>query len=68
MNNREKLKIIIERGSLNKSRERTYIICNGERTLRSDEPTNAPFDIEINVHCTDIKQLELQNNKYNIKK
>ena len=57
----------MERGNLNGNRERTYVVCNGKRTLRSDEPTNAPFDIEIEVHCTDIKQLELQNNKYNFK-
>ena len=58
----------MERGSLNRSKVETYVICNGKRTLRSVEATDAPIDIEINVHCADIKQLELQDNKYNIKK
>lgn len=65
---RQQLKNFMEHGSLNSNRQRTYVVCNGKRALRSDEPTDAPFDINIEVHCTDIKQLELQNNKYNIKK
>lgn len=65
---RQQLKNFMERGSLNRCKMETYVICNGTRTLRSVEATEAPFDLEINVHCTDIKQLELQHNKYNIKK
>ena len=68
MNKRQQLKIILERGSLNRCKIETYVVCNGKRTLRSDEPTNAPFDIDIEVYCNDLKQLELQDNKYNIKK
>jgi hypothetical protein len=68
MNKRQQLKIILERGSLNRCNIETYVICNGKRTLRSVEATDAPIDFEINIYCNDIKQLELQNNKYNIKK
>jgi hypothetical protein len=64
MSKRQQLKIILERGSLHGSKLETFVICNGKRTLRSVEATDAPIDIEINVHCTDIKQLELQHNKY----
>ena len=65
---RQQLKNFMEHGSINSTRQKTYVVCHGERTLRSDEPTNAPFDIDIEVYCNDLKQLELQDNKYNIKK
>lgn len=66
MNKRQKLKIILERGSLHRSKLETFVICNGKRTLRSAEDTDAPFDIEINVYCNDMSQLELQDNKHSI--
>lgn len=66
MNKRQRLKIILERGSLHRCKVETYVVCNGTRTLRSAEDTDAPFDIEINVYCNDIKQLELQDNKHSI--
>lgn len=63
---RQQLKNFMERGSLNRSKLETFVICNGQRTLSSVEATDAPIDIEINVYCNDIKQLELQDNKHSI--
>lgn len=63
---RQQLKNFMERGSLNRSKMETYVICNGKRTLRSVEATDAPIDFEINIYCNDMSQLELQDNKYNI--
>ena len=63
MSKRQQLKIILERGSLNRCKMETFVICNGKRTLRSVEATDAPLDIEINVYCNDMSQLELQGKK-----
>ena len=66
MNKRQELKIILERGSLNRCKVETFVVCNGKKTLRSVEATDAPFDIEINVYCNDMSQLDLQDNKHSI--
>ena len=66
MNKRQRLKIILERGSLHRCKLETYVVCNGKRTLRSVEATDAPIDIEINIYCNDMSQLQLQDNKHSI--
>jgi hypothetical protein len=66
MSKRQQLKIILERGSLHRCKIETYVVCNGKRTLRSVEATDAPLDIEINVYCNEMNQLELQDNKHSI--
>lgn len=64
MSKRDLLKRVIKGGEARESRERVYSVCNGVKRLISDEAINTEFDMEINVHCTDLQQLKLQENPY----
>lgn len=61
MNNRNLLKRVINGGEPRHSRKKIYTVCNGKRQLVSDEAIDTDFDITIDVHCNDLKQLELQD-------
>lgn len=62
MDNRELLIKIINGGEARSSRLKVFSVCKGVRTQVSDEAISGDVDIHINVHCTDMAQLELQMN------
>ncbi len=58
MSNRELLKRVIDGGDVRQCVTRFYSVCNGERKLLIER--KASTDLDIEVYCTDLKQLELQ--------
>lgn len=65
---REFLKRIINGGEAEKSRERIFIVCNGERWLHSEQETDGDISIDLEVHCNDISQLDIQEQKNKYRK
>ena len=65
---REFLKKVINGGEAEKSRERTYIVCNGERWLHSEQEIDGDISIDLEVHCNDISQLDIQEQKNKYRK
>lgn len=61
MSNRDLLKRVIKGGCARHSKQRVYSVCNGDRQFMSEQTIDTDFDIVIDVHCTDLKQLELQD-------
>ena len=54
------LKRVIKGGCARHSKQRVYSVCNGDRQLISEQTIDSDSDIVIDVHCLDLKQLELQ--------
>ena len=57
---REFLKKVINGGEAEKSKERVYIVCQGERRFHSEQEIDGDVSINIEVHCNDISQLDMQ--------
>lgn len=68
MSNRNLLKRVIKGGTARHSRLKVYSVCKGERQLIKDEPFDSDDDWVIEVHCNDLKQLELQDKATALKK
>lgn len=60
MSNRELLKRVISGGDVRHGVTRFYSVYNGERRLMLEQQSGD--DLEVDVYCTDLKQLELQQN------
>lgn len=58
MSKRELLKRVLDGGDVSQGVTRFYSVCNGERKLLMEQQASTELDIE--VYCTDLKQLELQ--------
>lgn len=58
MSNRDLLKRVLNGGDVRHGVTRYYSVCNGERRLMLEQQSDD--DSEIDVYCTDLKQLELQ--------
>jgi hypothetical protein len=63
MDNRLLLQRVLNGGQARYSKERVCVVCNGEKTTISEREINTDIDINIEIHCNDRKQLELQNPK-----
>ena len=63
MDNRLLLQRVLNGGQARYSKERVCVVCNGEKTTISEREINTDIDINIEIHCNDRKQLELQNSK-----
>ena len=61
MSNRDLLKRVNKGGKAIYSKQRVYSVCKGDKVLMSEKAIDTDFDIEIEVHCTNLKQLELQD-------
>lgn len=62
MDNRIFLQRVINGGDVRYSRESVSVVCNGKKSLVSEKAINSDIDINIEIHCSDTKQLELQEN------
>ena len=65
---RELLKRVINGGDVEVSKERIFIVCNGSRWLHSEQEIDGDLSIDIEVHCNDVSQLEMQPQKKKTKK
>ena len=68
MSKRALLMRTIKGGNACYSKQRVYSVCNGEKRLISEQDIDADFDINIEVHCNDLKQLEMQDKTYNLRR
>ena len=50
-------------GQARYSKEKVSVVCNGEKSTISEREINTDIDINIEIHCNDKKQLELQKPK-----
>ena len=62
MDNRDKLKKFINGGDLKARKQKIYAVCKGEKTLLKEEEIEGSIDLNIEVHCNDLSQLEMQKN------
>ena len=68
MSNRGLLMRVIKGGKACYSKQRVYSVCNGEKRLINEQDIDTDFDINLEIHCTDLKQLELQDKAYNLRR
>lgn len=62
MDNRLLLQRVINGGEVRYARERISVVCKDSKLLVSERAINSDIDINIEIHCSDTKQLELQQN------
>ena len=65
---REFLRKVINGGDAEKATERIYIVCKGERWLHSEQEVDGDISIDFEVHCNNISQLDMQEQKNKHKK
>lgn len=65
MGNRDKLKKFINGGDLRPRKQIIYAVCKGEKTLLKEEEIEGSIDFNIEVHCNDLSQLEMQGKRVN---
>ena len=57
---REFLKKVINGGDAKVSKERIFIVCEGKRWLHSEQEIDGDISIDLEVHCNDVSQLDMQ--------
>ena len=60
---REFLKKVINGGDAKVSKERIFIVCEGKRWLHSEQEIDGDISIDLEVHCNDVSQLDMQTQR-----
>lgn len=61
MRKRDMIMKFAKRERLQQNTMNVFVICKGERKLEETKEIDAPMNISISIHCTDKKQLKIQN-------